>query len=73
MKTWTIILVSFLLPPAVKDDSKRGRYRDKIKDYMDRAEQIKAHVNQMKEGNGATASAKAGLNCCGARMSCRPH
>uniref|UniRef100_A0A3Q3XNM2 MIT domain-containing protein n=1 Tax=Mola mola TaxID=94237 RepID=A0A3Q3XNM2_MOLML len=34
---------------AVKDDSKRGHYRDKIKGYMDRAEQIKAHVNQMKE------------------------
>ncbi|KAM3608089.1 uncharacterized protein V6R79_018951 [Siganus canaliculatus] len=34
---------------AVKDDSKRGRYRDKIKGYMDRAEQIKVHVNQMKE------------------------
>lgn len=37
--------------PAVKDDSKRGHYRDKIKGYMDRAEQIKAHVNQVKEGN----------------------
>ncbi|KAM7380330.1 hypothetical protein PAMP_003635 [Pampus punctatissimus] len=34
---------------AVKDDSKKGHYRDKIKGYMDRAEQIKAHVNQMKE------------------------
>ncbi|XP_045909089.1 MIT domain-containing protein 1 isoform X1 [Micropterus dolomieu] len=34
---------------AVKDDSKRGHYRDKIKGYMDRAEQIKAHVSQMKE------------------------
>ncbi|XP_034741644.1 MIT domain-containing protein 1 isoform X2 [Etheostoma cragini] len=34
---------------AVKDDSKRGHYREKIKSYMDRAEQIKAHVNQMKE------------------------
>ncbi|XP_073329789.1 MIT domain-containing protein 1 isoform X2 [Pagrus major] len=34
---------------AVKDDTKRGHYRDKIKGYMDRAEQIKAHVNQMKE------------------------
>ncbi|XP_044073958.1 MIT domain-containing protein 1 isoform X1 [Siniperca chuatsi] len=34
---------------AVKDDSKRGHYRDKIKGYMDRAEQIKAHVNQLKE------------------------
>lgn len=34
---------------AVKDDSKRGHYRDKIKGYMDRAEQIKVHVNQMKE------------------------
>ncbi|XP_059198857.1 MIT domain-containing protein 1 [Centropristis striata] len=34
---------------AVKDDSKRGHYREKIKGYMDRAEQIKAHVNQLKE------------------------
>ncbi|XP_077436034.1 MIT domain-containing protein 1 isoform X2 [Vanacampus margaritifer] len=34
---------------AVNDDSKRGHYREKIKGYMDRAEQIKAHVNQMKE------------------------
>lgn len=34
---------------AVKDDSKKGHYREKIKGYMDRAEQIKAHVNQMKE------------------------
>ncbi|KAM8749264.1 MIT domain-containing protein 1 [Acanthopagrus latus] len=34
---------------AVKDDTRRGHYRDKIKGYMDRAEQIKARVNQMKE------------------------
>lgn len=34
---------------AVKDDSKRGHYRERIKGYMDRAEQIKAHVNQLKE------------------------
>ncbi|KAM6954877.1 MIT domain-containing protein 1 isoform 2-T2 [Lycodopsis pacificus] len=34
---------------AVKDDSKRGHFRVKIKGYMDRAEQIKVHVNQMKE------------------------
>ncbi|XP_031725429.1 MIT domain-containing protein 1 [Anarhichas minor] len=34
---------------AVKDDSKRGHYRVKIKGYMDRAEQIKVHVNQTKE------------------------
>ncbi|MEQ2198381.1 MIT domain-containing protein 1 [Xenoophorus captivus] len=34
---------------ALKDESKRGHYREKIKGYMDRAEQIKAHVNQMKE------------------------
>ncbi|XP_058478297.1 MIT domain-containing protein 1 [Solea solea] len=34
---------------AVKDDSKRDYYRKKIKAYMDRAEQIKALVNQMKE------------------------
>ncbi|XP_029386663.1 MIT domain-containing protein 1 isoform X2 [Echeneis naucrates] len=34
---------------AVKEESKKGHYRDKIKGYMDRAEQIKVHVNQMKE------------------------
>ncbi|CAG05794.1 unnamed protein product [Tetraodon nigroviridis] len=34
---------------AVKDDSKKGHYRDKIKGYMDRAEQIKARVIQLKE------------------------
>lgn len=34
---------------VVKDDSKRERYRDKIKSYMDRAEQIKSHVKQIKE------------------------
>ncbi|XP_028292672.1 MIT domain-containing protein 1 isoform X4 [Gouania willdenowi] len=34
---------------AVKDESKRGHYREKIKGYMDRAEHIKSHVNQMKE------------------------
>lgn len=52
VKTWTVAYyVSFLLSAAVKDDTKRGHYRDKIKGYMDRAEQIKARVNQMKEGN----------------------
>ncbi|CAB1346454.1 unnamed protein product [Coregonus sp. 'balchen'] len=34
---------------AVKDDSKKVHYRQKIKGYMDRAEQIKVHVNQLKE------------------------
>ncbi|XP_068602899.1 MIT domain-containing protein 1 [Brachionichthys hirsutus] len=34
---------------GMKDESKRGIYRDKIKSYIDRAEQIKAHVKQMKE------------------------
>ncbi|XP_054643094.1 MIT domain-containing protein 1 isoform X3 [Dunckerocampus dactyliophorus] len=34
---------------AVNDESKKGHYREKIKGYIDRAEQIKAHVNQMKE------------------------
>ncbi|XP_062312561.1 MIT domain-containing protein 1 [Osmerus eperlanus] len=34
---------------ALKDDSKKLHYRDKIKGYMDRAEQIKVHVNQLKE------------------------
>nr|XP_061799935.1 MIT domain-containing protein 1-like [Nerophis lumbriciformis] len=34
---------------AMNDESKRGHYREKIKGYMDRAEQIKAHVNKAKE------------------------
>lgn len=41
----------FSVSAAVKDDSKKVRYREKIKGYMDRAEQIKVHVNQLKEGN----------------------
>lgn len=46
-----IMIIAYCLLPAVKDESKRGHYRDKIKGYMDRAEQIKAHVKQLKEGN----------------------
>ncbi|KAM9804677.1 MIT domain-containing protein 1 [Neosynchiropus ocellatus] len=34
---------------VVKDETKKGHYRDKIKRYMDRAEQIKNHVSQLKE------------------------
>uniref|UniRef100_A0A8B9LMB4 MITD1 C-terminal phospholipase D-like domain-containing protein n=1 Tax=Astyanax mexicanus TaxID=7994 RepID=A0A8B9LMB4_ASTMX len=34
---------------AVKDDSKKVHYREKIKGYMDRAEQIKLHLNKVKE------------------------
>ncbi|XP_061580577.1 MIT domain-containing protein 1 [Cololabis saira] len=34
---------------AIKDESKRGHYRERIRGYMDRAEQLKALVNQMKE------------------------
>ncbi|XP_030642624.1 MIT domain-containing protein 1 [Chanos chanos] len=34
---------------AVKDDSKKVHYREKIKGYMARAEQIKEHVNRAKE------------------------
>ncbi|KAF7665718.1 hypothetical protein LDENG_00134710 [Lucifuga dentata] len=34
---------------AVKDESKKGHYRGMIKSYIDRAEQIKAHVNKLKE------------------------
>uniref|UniRef100_A0A8C1UDZ4 MIT, microtubule interacting and transport, domain containing 1 n=1 Tax=Cyprinus carpio TaxID=7962 RepID=A0A8C1UDZ4_CYPCA len=34
---------------TVKDDSKKVHYREKIKGYMDRAEQIKDHVNKLKE------------------------
>ncbi|KAJ0070134.1 hypothetical protein NL108_002444, partial [Boleophthalmus pectinirostris] len=33
----------------VREESKRGHYREKIKGYMDRAEQIKCHVDKLKE------------------------
>ncbi|KAL6101039.1 mitd1 [Pungitius sinensis] len=44
-----IQLLMDVMKATVKDESKRGHYREKIKGYMDRAEQIKVHVNQMKE------------------------
>lgn len=34
---------------VVKDESKKGHYRGKIRGYMDRAEQIKVHINKMKD------------------------
>ncbi|KAM9487209.1 MIT domain-containing protein 1 [Clarias gariepinus] len=34
---------------ALKDESKKVHYREKIKGYMDRAEQIKVHLNKLKE------------------------
>ncbi len=36
---------------AITVDSKRQHYRGKISQYMDRAEKIKEHVNQAKEGS----------------------
>lgn len=52
-KTRSVTCGCSRLPAAtVNDESKRGHYREKIKGYMDRAEQIKVHVNQMKEGDG---------------------
>lgn len=55
-------------PAAVNDDSKRGHYRGKIMGYMDRAEHIKAHVNQMKEGNNKVANEAHLCNAkCGAQ------
>ncbi|XP_072300847.1 MIT domain-containing protein 1 isoform X3 [Eucyclogobius newberryi] len=44
-----IQLLMDTLKAAVREDSKRGQYREKIKGYMDRAEQIKCHVNKLKE------------------------
>lgn len=58
--TWLKMIFPVLLS-AVKDDSKRGHFRDKIKGYMDRAEQIKVHVNQVKEGNHSWA--RPNFNC----------
>lgn len=43
-------VLSRFSPAAVKDDSKKIHYREKIKGYMDRAEQIKDHLNKAKEG-----------------------
>ncbi|KAJ8410006.1 hypothetical protein AAFF_G00210470 [Aldrovandia affinis] len=34
---------------AIKDDSKKVHYREKIKGYMERAEQIKVHLTREKE------------------------
>ncbi|XP_036397006.1 MIT domain-containing protein 1 [Megalops cyprinoides] len=34
---------------AIKDDSKKAHYREKIKGYMERAEQIKDHLTREKE------------------------
>lgn len=42
--------IMYVVLTAVKDDSKKGHYREKIKGYMDRAEQIKEHINKSKEG-----------------------
>lgn len=50
---------------AVKDDSKRGHYRQRIKGYMDRAEQIKVHVNQMKEDGKYHEQIKISENATG--------
>lgn len=50
---------------AVKDDTKRGHYREKIKGYMDRAEQIKAHVHQEKEDGKYHEQIKIAENATG--------
>ncbi|XP_053483486.1 MIT domain-containing protein 1 isoform X2 [Ictalurus furcatus] len=34
---------------VIKDESKKVHYREKIKGYMDRAEQMKVHLNKVKE------------------------
>uniref|UniRef100_V9L6N3 MIT domain-containing protein 1-like protein n=1 Tax=Callorhinchus milii TaxID=7868 RepID=V9L6N3_CALMI len=34
---------------ATKDDTKKGHYRQKVRNYMDRAEQIKMYLTKMKE------------------------
>ncbi|KAM8856627.1 MIT domain-containing protein 1 isoform 2-T2 [Spinachia spinachia] len=44
-----IQLLMDVLKATGNDESKRGHYREKIRGYMDRAEQIKVHVHQMKE------------------------
>ena len=35
---------------GVTDGSKKTKYRDKIKDFLDRAEKLKDHIEQEKEG-----------------------
>ncbi|XP_051998793.1 MIT domain-containing protein 1-like [Xyrauchen texanus] len=44
---WIQLMLDVL--KAVKDDSKKVHYREKIKGYMGRAEQIKDQVNKLKE------------------------
>lgn len=56
---------------AVKDDSKKGHYREKIKGYMDRAEQIKEHVNKLKEGNVVGSTTKKCFNPGGFKLCSR--
>uniref|UniRef100_A0A8C1JQP1 MIT, microtubule interacting and transport, domain containing 1 n=1 Tax=Cyprinus carpio TaxID=7962 RepID=A0A8C1JQP1_CYPCA len=47
---------------AVKDDSKKVHYREKIKGYMDQVEQIKDHVNKLKEGWLKIADSSTGFS-----------
>ena len=35
--------------PATKDEKKKERFRAKITEYMERAEQLKEHIKQEKE------------------------
>ena len=44
------MVIVFSCSSAVTDEAKRKHYRQKISDYMDRAEKIKQHVDQEKEG-----------------------
>ena len=51
----SIILVimitgNLFLFTAIQNESKKQSYRQKIKEYMDRAEKIKETVEQQKEG-----------------------
>ena len=44
------MVIVLVCSSAVTDEAKRKHYRQKISDYMDRAEKIKQHVDQEKEG-----------------------
>ena len=44
-----VVFFCFFCSSAVTDEAKRKHYRQKISDYMDRAEKIKQHVDQEKE------------------------
>ncbi|XP_064167052.1 MIT domain-containing protein 1 [Anguilla rostrata] len=50
---------------AIKDDTKKAHYREKIKGYMERAEQIKVHLTREKEEGKYHEQVKIAENATG--------